>query len=356
MIAPHFQEYAWRLACAMGEHAEVALALDAGRLAADLAGRESAACPNLALRHNRLVSLVDLARILADIRRIRPDVIHIQEPSGMQKALVCLAIVASSRRRATIALTVHDPRPHEGRDSVIAARLAPFRRYIRNAAHHIFVHGAYCRAEFLAVDGKPGQPVHLTHHGAIMQRNDALQAVETGNRPSTALMFGRMEVYKGIGVLLGALELLASRGIHARVRIAGSGPELDRLATRFSRLDNVFVDNRFVPSAELIDAILASDYVVLPYLDATQSGVVAAALGNARFVIASAVGGIPDVVCDGVNGLLVPPGDIAALAQALARVDADPLLRRTLAEGAARTAADILAWPRIAGVLLDSYR
>ncbi|WP_428334220.1 glycosyltransferase [Novosphingobium sp.] len=354
MIAPHFQEYAWRLACAMGEHADVTLALDTRRLEADYQGRDRDASPHVELRQRGVVSVRDLFRILADIRTTRPQLIHIQEPSGMRKAIVCSVVVALSRRRCTIALTVHDPQPHEGRDSTIASRLIPFRRYIRNAAHHVFVHGEYCRAQFLAIDGNPGRPVHVTHHGAIMQRG-ARPDPHPGARPGGALMFGRMEVYKGVGLLLDALELLAARGVHAHVRVAGSGPELDRLQDRFARLENVVVDNRFVPSAQLINAIIDSDYVILPYLDATQSGVVAAALGNARFVIASAVGGIPDVVQDGVNGLLVPPGDAAALADALARVDADPALRRTLGEGAARTAAEVLAWPRIAGAMFADY-
>ena len=95
--------------------------------------------------------------------------------------------------------------------------------------------------------------------------------------------------------------------------------------------------------------------VALPYKDATQSGVLASAYGNARPVVASATGGIPDVVTDGVNGLLVPPGDATALADALERVLTSKPLAATLTEGARQTAAGPLNWDRIAEQLLGSY-
>ena len=95
--------------------------------------------------------------------------------------------------------------------------------------------------------------------------------------------------------------------------------------------------------------------VALPYKDATQSGVLASAYGNSRPVVASATGGIPDVVTDGVNGLLVPPGDATALADALERVLTSKPLAATLTEGARQTAAGPLNWDRVAEGLLGSY-
>jgi glycosyltransferase involved in cell wall biosynthesis len=164
-----------------------------------------------------------------------------------------------------------------------------------------------------------------------------------------------MEAYKGVSILCDALAILDQQGHPPCIKIAGRGPELDRMTDRLNEIPNVHVNNKFVPTAALIEDIRDADCVVLPYLEASQSGVVAAALSNGRFVIASRVGGIPDVVEDMVNGLLVPPGDPDALAEAIRRVSVDPELRNRLCEGARNTASSRLNWGHIATTMLQKY-
>ena len=89
-----------------------------------------------------------------------------------------------------------------------------------------------------------------------------------------------------------------------------------------------------------------------PYVDATQSGVIAAAYGNGRPVIASRIGGLVDAVEDGVSGLLVPAGDAAALATALHRVVTDRALHARLRQGARDAADGAFSWPRIAEAIM----
>ena len=81
----------------------------------------------------------------------------------------------------------------------------------------------------------------------------------------------------------------------------------------------VTVVDRYVSNEELGLYFGAADVVVLPYLSVTQSAVVQLAYGFARPVIATAVGDLPAVIDDGRTGLIVPPGDSAALAGALLR-------------------------------------
>jgi glycosyltransferase involved in cell wall biosynthesis len=80
------------------------------------------------------------------------------------------------------------------------------------------------------------------------------------------------------------------------------------------------------------------------------------AFAFSRPVIATDVGGLPDVVIDGQTGLLVPPRDEIALADAMEKLLLDRRLRDSLATGAARFAREKLSWPRIAEVTYETYR
>ncbi|WP_380784367.1 glycosyltransferase family 4 protein [Sphingomonas sp. R86520] len=354
MIAPHYEEYAFLLSCALGDHAEVLLVLRQDLLDRDFAGRPRPAAPNVMIRHNSFRTVAEFGRLLADLRRFRPDVLHWQEPSGFIKAVMAAAMVAWAGRFTRTALTIHDVVPHSGDDARVAARFARIRRHVRARVHRVFVHGPTSREQYLC-DYLPmphtDERVRLTDHGVILAGDTPCEPGD-GFR---ALMFGRMEAYKGLDVLLPAITDMANRGCAVDLELAGSGPEIDRLENDFRAVPHVRVDNRFVSSALLIEKIRAADCVLLPYLDATQSGVLAAAFANGRFVIASRVGGLSDLVEHGVNGLLVPPGDAPALVDALDMVAGDAGLRQRLRAGARRTAEDRLDWGPIAARMIGDY-
>jgi glycosyltransferase involved in cell wall biosynthesis len=111
-----------------------------------------------------------------------------------------------------------------------------------------------------------------------------------------------------------------------------------------------FVEHSAVPG------VLASlDVLVLPSAYEEMGSVLTEAMAAGLPVVASDVGGIPEVVRHGETGLLVPPGDVAALAAALDRLVADPGLREHLAAGARRRAADY-SWPSLAARVAELYR
>lgn len=351
MIAPHFEEYAYRLALALAAHVEVMLVLDEGVLDAEFADRARPSHPRLMLRHSRFRTAAELARLIAQMRRFRPDVVHWQEPSGFIKA--GFAAVTITLARVCTAITIHDPVPHAGRDTRVASRLARLRRYARRRAGRMFLHGPACvtqyQRDYLGTT-TPDPRVRLTEHGVVLQGPPIPPPAQF-----RAVMIGRMEAYKGLETLVRALERLADDGRPVAVHVAGAGPEIERLHDRLVALPGVTVAIGFVSAAELIALVAQSTAVLLPYTDASQSGVLATAFANGRLVIASAVGGIVDLVTDGANGLLVPPGDAMALADAITRVAQDPALQATLCDGARRTAAERLDWDLIAARMLADY-
>ena len=119
---------------------------------------------------------------------------------------------------------------------------------------------------------------------------------------------------------------------------------------RFARDDmrRVRFDFRFIPDAEIATWFAACDVVLAPYRIEAQSGVALTAFHFARPVIASTVGGLPEIIEPGRNGLLVPPDDPRALAQAIddffARDD-----RATMEQNAAESALQY-SWPEYARV------
>lgn len=135
-----------------------------------------------------------------------------------------------------------------------------------------------------------------------------------------ALFVGALQETKGVDLLLQAWPLVEERVPGARLSIVGDGPGLERLR-RHSRRLGVNGSVAFmgaVPRSRVRDLLDESRLLVLPSRSEGLGRVAIEALARARPVVASEVGGIPEVIEDGVTGRLVPPGDPRALAEAVA--------------------------------------
>lgn len=343
LVAPHFAEYSERLAAALARHCPTGLLINAANRA-DEVGRPIASNAQItAMPMNRRP---DQARALlrALVMARRADVVIVQE--GVRQFLKPLVWIL--RKFTRVALIVHDPNPHSGRDSALHSAHSAYRRWLREQADVLVVHGETCRLSLISL-GYPEDKVFTINHGILMQPDHDEAAA--GN-PDRMLMFGRMEAYKGLETLLDAADILIARGLRFHLVIAGAGPEQDRWAARMAAMPQVETIARYLEPAELEHQIAQAGFVVAPYHDATQSGVLASTFANGRPVIASATGGLVDVVRHDHNGLLVPPRDAAALADAMGALLADRARAQRLADGARQTAATDLGWDSIAGTLI----
>ena len=161
----------------------------------------------------------------------------------------------------------------------------------------------------------------------------------------------RLEEQKGQAVLLDALARLQERGLDFVAALAGEGSLRAGLERRTAHL-GLEARVRFLGQVDAIGPLLlaANACVVASHWDA-QPLVLLEALARERPVVATAVGGMPDVVVDRVHGRLVPPGDPQAMAEALEEFHRKPDIARQLGENGAERIRASFTWDRV----VDGY-
>ena len=183
-------------------------------------------------------------------------------------------------------------------------------------------------------------------------RDEARAAL--GAQGRVILFFGYVRAYKGLMDLLEALRV-APADSWDRLYVVGEFYEpraLYEAAIRHPALAaKTTVVDRYVANEEVATYFAAADVVVLPYRSATGSGIAQVAFGAGIPVIATRAGGLEDVVEDGVSGLLVPPSNPGALAQAIGRYFGEGLGPR-LSEGVA-SARGRFTWEALVDALVS---
>lgn len=171
-------------------------------------------------------------------------------------------------------------------------------------------------------------------------------------RPLRLLLAGRLKSYKGIPLLVDALKLLG--GVPLALRVVGSSGDPSDLSS-LSALPGVELDLGWKKECDFLSHFDWADACVLPYVEASQSGVVPLSFQRERPVIATPVGGIPEQVHHEVTGLLTEDVSATALAASIRRFAENPSLVRRLGNNARIHAESNLSWrvlaPRFVEVL-----
>jgi glycosyltransferase involved in cell wall biosynthesis len=267
----------------------------------------------------------------AGLRRTNPDVVHAQLNANPR-------LLGATRGLPTV-LTVHDPVPHPG-DTVPPVHRRLVRRAWLRRADRIIVHGAALRDELAARVDRAR--IAVVPHGTSVQ--DAPDPPPPERR---LLVFGRLKAYKGLPTLARAMETVWAARPEVRLAALGQGDAAAALPAD----PRVERDRRFVPEPDVVSALRRSSLVVLPYDQASQSGVGLLALGRGIPAIVTRVGALPELAID--DSQVVPPQDPAALAGAiLNHLDHGEELRLRVLEHARRN----FSWEVAAGGSLRVYR
>jgi SAM-dependent methyltransferase/GT2 family glycosyltransferase len=228
------------------------------------------------------------------------------------------------------------------------------------AADRIVVHGVALAAELVARFPVARGKVDVIPHGEYGFLAPASAPGVRLHGPPTLLFFGYLHEEKGLPDLIDALPRVARELPDLRVVIAGK-PELD-VGPLFDRAHALGVDRfiewrpRWLEDAEVAELFGAATAVVLPYRQASQSGVAFLAGAWGVPLVATSVGALPEVIEDGKSGRLVPPRDPAALAEALREVLGDRTRARRFGEEHRRRCRALGEWGSIAAKTEACYR
>lgn len=251
-------------------------------------------------------------------------------------------LMARAPRSIKRVVICHNVLPHE--PMPLARGLA---KGVLGQADVIVTHSAEMRAELREL-GIKAELLEAFHPRFCAEDLAALPSGEQitrererqGNPDISLLAFGAVRPYKGIDIAIRALAEV-DRALRIRLTVAGvfwdGGEELRRLVTSLRLEDRVELRDGFVSNEEAALLFSAADATVLPYRSATQSGVVQLSFAYGTPVIASSVGGLPEAIADGVDGLLCPPEDPQTLATVISRL---PRACQWLADGVRRTSAE----------------
>lgn len=184
-------------------------------------------------------------------------------------------------------------------------------------------------------------------------RSADMRARLGGGEPDAPLVVyaGRVSFEKRVDVLADAADRLAAGGV--RLAVVGEGPALGWLRERLAGTRTVFTG--FLAGEELSAAYASGDVFAFPSTSETLGFAALEAMASGVPVVAADAGGLPHVVHDGENGVLVKPGDAAALADAIARLLGDPRERERLAL-AGRAEAERWSWGAATEDLVGRYR
>jgi glycosyltransferase involved in cell wall biosynthesis len=271
-------------------------------------------------------------RLLQHIAVHRPEVV-IELMPHVWSSFIAPAIKSAGVRYVTL---VHDADPHPGDHRTAAVQWLAKRT--RRQADLIVTLSSAVAGRLLAQGQVPHDKICALFHPDLDFGGRHVLEPPSPGKPLRLFFFGRIMPYKGLPLFLDMVDQLREDGIAVEVGVFGEG-SLGPSARRLSAM-GAEVINRWLTEAEIGALLPRFHAIVLSYIEASQSGVAAAAFGAGLPVIATPIGGIIEQVQDGVNGVLALRTDAIALAEAAKRLLFDPQLYRAICHNLAATKDD----------------
>lgn len=252
---------------------------------------------------------------------------------------------------AVLLNTVHDAVLHPGEQGGAKSWFyQPFK-----AAHAYIALTNYVGQQLSEMHAIAPEKVTIIPLGPLSDPAIQTQSVLPRTGPLRILFFGRILRYKGLERLIEAYGMLREEGQEVSLQITGAGDMSDVIAA-IKALPDITVNNKWVPEGKMDGVFSQADVIVLPYLESSQSGVIASAFATGVPAIGTPIGGLPEQITHGVNGLITADTSPAALATEIRKLIGDAPLLAKLKDGALRTARQQFSWDKISDDVLALSR
>jgi len=245
--------------------------------------------PRIRQAPQQLVAMTKLRRAIA---RFRPDVVHVQH------AHLWFSLALPTLRKYPLVITVHDPIHHVG-DVESAKTPQRLVHWTYRRADELITHAEQLKSILVDDVHVPASRVTVIPHIALASEGAHADVPEKGNR---LLFFGRIWEYKGLEYLIRAEPLISERIPDVKIVIAGRGEDFEKYRRMMVNPDRFEIHNESIPDALVAQYFGESSVVVLPYIDASQSGVVPVAYSFGRPVVATSVVACPRSSRTGLPG------------------------------------------------------
>ena len=279
-------------------------------------------------------------RILTTIKAFKPDAVYF--PFGCTWAPVLFPLLS---RRFPIINTIHDPHPHDEFKKLSELLFSKSGEWSQKWVDSIVLLN---KADVSYVEKKFKKKVIVIPHAAFSYY-ERLYDLPFNQGPHCQIGFvGRIEPYKGLDLLVRAFKRIKTTGI--KLVIAGGGMVDSETLKTIESSPSICLINKFLTDEEMVKVIQTSDFLVLPYIRASQSGVIPMAFALGKTVVATRVGALCEQVPDG-TGLLVNP-DEEAISDAIDYLYSEDSLIPDMSENAYNYAKSELSWDRSAQTLM----
>lgn len=219
---------------------------------------------------------------------------------------------------AKYSMTVHDPIAHSSLNWVEEV----YRRIAFKRAKHYMLLSHALEKDFMAKYKISSKHMSFSHMGEFDFLN-IVKPEELNIKSPFVLFWGRIASNKGVDILCQAMTLVHERIPDLKIVIAGKGEYYFDVA-QYQSLDYFIFKQEFISIPLLTGLLKRCTFAVAPYIDATQSGVVQTAFSAGVPLVVTNVGDLPYTVKNGVTGLVVPPRDPMALAEAIIKLAESP--------------------------------
>ena len=345
-----FHDYVSHLVNAISEVVDTSIVVSSRDVAIEkhLSGRVNVIRAGLA-RVSSPANIVGLFKLEKILRERRVDIVHIQ--SGVMWELFLRRFM----RRVPWVVTCHDIVRHPSYRCIGSTPSWMLKIAVR-VSQGVIVHSKTLAEQALREwnESLQSKLIRVIPHGILMHYGAGVAQVGVGK--GRVLFFGTLDKYKGLEHLAKAWPKVVAQLPGAELIVAGKCMSENNYNQMFSDCPNTTLLLKHQSDAEVRALFKWADVLVLPYTEASQSGVLHLGMAFALPVVVTAVGGLPDVIQDGVNGLVVPPAECGVLAHAISRLLTDLPLRSTIIDATVELRNTLYSWRNIAELTVLYYQ